>query len=171
VIAAELDLLKRWMGPQAGLMQGPILDVGSSTLSFRQRPKLRYDLGELLQRPVVCLDMKAGDGVDIVGDAEDLKSAVGDEWFAGVVCTSLLEHTRRPWRAVDGMCRWTMPPGGRFVLTAPWRYPDHADPIDCYRFSPDGLRALVSDYPVSELAAGKLLEGENVISYFVGQVK
>lgn len=164
MIRAELELIKRWM---TGVEQ-PILDLGSSTLAFRQRSKLQYDLAALVGQPVVSFDAKDGPGVDVVGDAENLHWHVDRRAFGGVICTSLLEHVRHPWLVVYGIAA-VLRFGGRCIITAPWVYPDHADPEDNYRFSVGGLRALATAAGLKELAAGPIRDGAAVVSYFVGE--
>jgi len=164
VIRAELPLIQQWM---TGI-PGPILDVGSSSLAFRQREQLPYDLAGLLQAEIVSFDSKAEPGVDIVGDAEQLCAFLVGRRFHGIICTSLLEHVRRPWRVVR-QCYRAMLGGGRIFVSALWVYQDHPDPIDCYRFSPLGLRSLCVDAGFRCLVDGERPEGRNRISYFVGE--
>lgn len=163
MIRSELPLIQQWM---TGI-PGPILDVGSSSLAFRQREQLPYDLAELLQADIVSFDAKAEPGVDIRGDAEQLCAFLGGHRFHGIICTSLLEHVRRPWR-VARQCYRALLPGGRIFVSAPWVYPDHPDPVDCYRFSRVGLRSLCIDAGFIPLADGERPDGRHRISYFVG---
>ena len=164
MIRAELPLIQQWM---TGI-PGPILDVGSSSLAFRQREQLPYNLAGLLQAEIVSFDSKAEPGVDIVGDAEQLCAFLVGRRFHGIICTSLLEHVRRPWRVVR-QCYRAMLGGGRIFVSALWVYQDHPDPIDCYRFSPLGLRSLCVDAGFRCLVDGERPEGRNRISYFVGE--
>jgi SAM-dependent methyltransferase len=163
VIKEELSLIKHWMAGGGG----PILDIGSSTADFRQRPKLRYDLAELLGAHVVSVDIKRGSGVDLVCDAHRLTERMARSSTSGIICTSLLEHVSRPWLVVEQMAE-VLQPGGRLFLSAPWRYPDHADPEDNYRFSVGGLRALAAFVGLVELASGMLHDGPHAISFWVG---
>jgi 2-polyprenyl-3-methyl-5-hydroxy-6-metoxy-1,4-benzoquinol methylase len=163
VIKQELPLIKHWMAGGGG----PILDIGSSTADFRQRPKLRYDLAELLGAHVVSVDIKRGPGVDIVCDAHRLTEQMARASASGVICTSLLEHVSRPWIVVEQLAE-VLQPGGRIFLSAPWRYADHADPEDNYRFSVGGLRSLAAFVGLGELASGMLHDGPHAISFWVG---
>lgn len=163
MIRAELDVIHRWL---VGC-DPPILDVGSSTLSFRQRAKLPYDLSQLLGMRVVSFDAKNEPGVDIVGDAELLSDCVSHDW-GGVVCTNPLEHTLRPWLVVREIGH-VLRPGGRCVITAPWRYPDHPDAQDNYRLSVDALRIMARDASLAEISSGTLAECDARISYWIGE--
>lgn len=161
---AELPLIARYL---TGLSP-PILDLGSSTAAFRARDKCPYDLRALTGHPVVSFDCKPDPGVDVVCDAHDLLQHFRPLTFSAVVCTSLLEHVARPWEVVAQIAA-ILRPAGRAILTAPWVYPDHPDPLDCYRFSPDGLRALATAAHLVELDAGRLAHGPHVIAYWIGQ--
>lgn len=163
MICLELDLIARVMRG----VQPPILDVGSSTLAFRRRPKLAYDLAELLGRPVVSVDAKRGPGVDVVVDVHELTRAIAPATANAVICTSLLEHVTRPWLVVAQIAA-VLVRGGVCLLTAPWQYNDHPDPLDCYRFSPDGLRGLVGA-ALREREAGVFRYAGAVISYYCGE--
>lgn len=89
------------------------------------------------------VDMQAGSGVDVVADMH----ALPIEWthrFTGAVCSEVLEHVARPWRALPELHR-VLKPGSYAVFTAPWCFPLHAYPNDFFRYSPDGLRVLLED--------------------------
>lgn len=159
----ELPLIRNAM---RGVLP-PIVDVGSSTLAFRRRDKCPYDLVELIGQRIVSFDLQAAPGVDVVGDAERLTDYLPARSANGVICTSLLEHTRRPWIIVQRIGE-LLRHGGHAVITVPWVYPEHRDPIDCWRISPEGLSALATDAGLQRIAAGILECGDARISYFVG---
>lgn len=163
MIRAELELIARCM---RGVVP-PILDVGSSDRAFRGRPKLAYDLAAVLGCSVSSVDAKTSLGVDIAVDVHRLSEAVPAGTINAVICTSLLEHVAQPWLVVAQIAT-VLRSGGLCLLTAPWVYPEHRDPIDCYRFSVDGLRGLTQDF-LLEREAGVLREGQAVVSYWVGE--
>jgi len=74
MIQAELDFIKAIAAKH--YTGGIALDVGSSGLMFRNRPKFPYSLAELFDE-YVTFDRKAEAGVEIVGDAELLRR---DRW-------------------------------------------------------------------------------------------
>jgi SAM-dependent methyltransferase len=140
-----------WMGRailSTGLGEGArVLNVGSSTGAFRtvEQPWVDRDVFAPLRSRgahVVHLDLKAAEGVDVVGDLLDpaFRAELQGDWDV-VVCSNLLEHLedRTPLlRVLPEMVR----PGGWLVVTVPCRFPRHADPIDTmYRPSPDELLA------------------------------
>lgn len=165
MIDAELPLIVEALRG----VQPPIVDVGSSTAAFRRRPKLSYDLAELLGRDVISFDAKAGDGVDVVGDAHQLTTHFAPASVGGIICTSLLEHVCRPWSVVAEAAA-VLRSGGRIVLTVPWVYPHHADPLDCWRISADGLQELGAWAGLQKIRSGYLRPSTSLaISYLVAQ--
>jgi SAM-dependent methyltransferase len=67
-----------------------------------------------------------------------------DECFDGVICTEVMEYTRRPWQAAAELAR-VLRRGGRLYMTVPfdWHFIDQ--PRDYYRFTPAGVTALIED--------------------------
>lgn len=87
------------------------------------------------------IDMAAGPNVDIVVEGEK-KWAIADNTYDVMVTVSTLEHTRFPWLVVAEMARIAKP-GAIFCICAPYMWPYHAHPIDCWRIFPDGLKAIM----------------------------
>lgn len=61
-----------------------------------------------------------------------------------VLCTQVLEHLDRPWRALPQMYL-ALKPGGALYLTAPMASPEHQAPHDFFRYTSYGLRSLCRD--------------------------
>lgn len=61
-----------------------------------------------------------------------------------VISGQCLEHVRNPFRLMAEIARITKPGGGIFIA-APFQFPIHRFPIDCWRFLPDGMRAVFED--------------------------
>jgi len=93
-------------------------------------------------------DVKAGPGVDVVGDAHQLPFE--DEKFDNVLCTEVLEHLHSPHIAIAEMKR-VLKKGGRLILSTRFVYPLHDIPQDYYRFTKYGLRYLFRDWEILEL--------------------
>jgi SAM-dependent methyltransferase len=126
----------------------PLLNLGSSTGAFRAsaKPHIEARLFAPLREAgveVVHCDLKAGEGVDIVGDILD-PAVVGQlarTGFRCVLAANLLEHVRDR-AAVIAACEEIAGPGGLILATVPSSAPYHADPIDTlYRPSPAALAA------------------------------
>jgi ubiquinone/menaquinone biosynthesis C-methylase UbiE len=89
----------------------------------------------------VCVDIHAGQGVDIVGDVHHLAPLFGEGTFQAVYSISVLEHLEKPWLAAAQMLR-VLSPGGLSAHAAPWVWPTHASPNDFFRMSPEGFRSI-----------------------------
>ena len=142
-----------WLGRTlAGLSTeelSPLLNLGASTRHFRQVEQPYID--ELVFRPleargvrVVHSDLKAAEGVDLVGDVFD------DADFAklqaakprAVICTHMFEHVRDR-EELSRRLLALLPERGLFFVTVPSSYHEHHDPIDTmYRPTPDQLATL-----------------------------
>ncbi len=76
-------------------------------------------------------------------DIADL-SMFSDASFECVVTDQVLEHVRRPWRAL-GEIRRVLVPGGVAINTSCAFNPVH-DSADFFRFMPDGFRSLHEEF-------------------------
>ncbi len=119
---------------RSGYIGGRVLDVGSGHSKYEH---------------VIRRYAKRYYAVDRFRNAAQIKGSVehlpfGESVFDTLICTQLIEHVPRPWVAVAEMYR-ILKPGGYLILSAPWIYPYHGSPADYYRFSRDGLRALLED--------------------------
>jgi len=114
----------------------PILNLGSSTEDYRTVACPHIDsvlLRPLRERGVRILhaDLKAREGVDIVGDVSDdhIKARIRSEHVRTVFCNNLLEHVED----VPAMCDTIAalcPLDGLLCISVPRAYPYHPDPID-----------------------------------------
>jgi SAM-dependent methyltransferase len=120
--------------------------------------------GECIYRPLfpgggyVAVDRGIGDGawnygkLDALADLERAPFAAAT--FDAVVCTETLEHVARPG-AVLRELRRVVRGGGLLVLTVPFLQPVHQAPHDYFRYTPFGIRHLLSEagFEVDELTA------------------
>jgi len=123
-----------WL-PVAGTLK--VADIGAYDVNGNLRG--------LFQKPgwsYTGFDLAAGPNVDVVLPDETKWPNIESESFDVVVTVSTLEHTRFPWLVVDEIARITKP-DGIVCLTAPYAWPYHAHPIDCWRIYPDGMRAIM----------------------------
>jgi SAM-dependent methyltransferase len=128
----QLLIAQRFLGN----VTGPVVEVGSkdygNTQPFRQLfAGLDY----------VGVDVAPGDNVDRVVDLESGLGDLAPGTFGLVICCSVLEHMRRPWRAAENLSV-LLRPGGSLFISVPWVWRYHAYPDDYYRFSASALRAL-----------------------------
>jgi hypothetical protein len=127
----------------------PLLNLGASTKHFRQVEQPYID--KLVFRPleargvrVIHSDLKAAEGVDLVGDVFDnadfarLQAAKP----RSVICTHMFEHVVDREELARRLLS-LLPEHGLFFVTVPSSYHEHHDPIDTmYRPTPDELATL-----------------------------
>jgi SAM-dependent methyltransferase len=80
-----------------------------------------------------------GNRADLCGDATALPLA--DRSIDTILCTEVMEHVSHPEQTIAEFAR-VLRSGGTVITTAPFVYPIH-DPYDFFRYSPDGLRAIM----------------------------
>lgn len=118
-----------------------VLDVGCGIRPY-------YPLFASVAADYAGNDIEAREGVRYVSPVEALD--IPDESFDLVLCTQVLEHVRRPLRALEEMGR-VLAPGGHLFLTTHGVYPFHPDPQDYWRWTQQGFEALFEDTPALEL--------------------
>jgi SAM-dependent methyltransferase len=125
------NVTKAFNGSPSGLS---ILDVGSRNVNGTYRPlfaNCKY----------TGVDIAAGPCVDVVM-TEEFKIPFGDNEFDVVVSGQCLEHCRNPFKLVEEMGR-VVKVGGWVFLVAPSVMIIHRYPLDCFRFLPDGMKAMM----------------------------
>jgi SAM-dependent methyltransferase len=113
-----------------------ILDIGSTDVNgsykpFFADPQWRY-LG---------LDLEPGNNVDIVAKSPYRWDAVASASVDVVVSGQAFEHIEFFWLTALEIER-VLRPGGVGCILAPSGGPEHRYPQDCWRFYPDGMRAI-----------------------------
>jgi len=122
-----------------GLVE-PIVEFGS----LQVEPGQPNDLRPLFAgRRFVGTDMRAGPGVDRVEDLRDLSFADGE--VGAALCLDTLEHCEDPVRACRELHRVTAA-GGVCVVSSVMLFGIHGYPNDYFRFTPEGLRSLLSAF-------------------------
>ena len=123
---------------QLELSKGALLfDIGSSTEQYRclEQPYIDYYVFRPLRErgvTILYIDVKKEQGVDLVCDLAGLKAeeTIKEIGAANVIlCTSLLEHVEDRelvLRRIESLIK----PGGVIVLTVPFVFPYHENPID-----------------------------------------
>lgn len=136
----------------------PVLEIGASSEEFRtlRRPHIqRHIHGPLVNRGVriVTTDIKDAAGVDIVGDIYDstIQARLREVAPGFILCCNILEHIEDRIgfaRAVTEVSS----PSTRLLVTVPFSYPIHLDPIDTYfRPTPMEIADLFPEFEI-ELA-------------------
>ena len=127
-----------------------------------QRAAAAYGRGELVdigcgEKPLVPFFSRYVDeyiGVDHAETEHDLHHAdligtayavpLPDASADTIVLSQVLEHLERPADAL-AECHRLLKPGGHLLLTTPFFWHLHEEPRDFYRYSPHGLRYLLSE--------------------------
>lgn len=110
-------------------------NVGSSSLEFRSKvqPHIQENIiNPLLEKgfQIVNIDLKKEIGVDVVGDITS--ASFGTDFqnqFNVVLCTNLLEHVVDIKVVIKNLIQATRSQG-YILLTVPYHYKIHLDPID-----------------------------------------
>ena len=87
------------------------------------------------------VDIEPGDNVDIVIDDSYNWSILNSNAFDVIISGQALEHTEFFWLIFEEFKR-LLKPGGLLCCIAPSSGYEHRHPVDCWRFFPDGFRAL-----------------------------
>lgn len=116
-----------------------ILDIGSYDVNGTLRP--------IFEKPnwkYTGADLQEGPNVDVVLEDEYWWPELDEYGFNVIVSSQVLEHVKRPWAWFEEV--WSvLIPGGLLYVASLNTWPYHAYPTDCYRFWPDGMRALMEE--------------------------
>jgi len=143
----QLELVRR----NRDLVREPVLEVGS-----RDYGNTKPDFRALFPGAHwVGLDMSPGEGVDVIadltGDFAGIDAALGGARFATVICFSVLEHCRNPFKMCEAITR-LMHDGACAFISVPFSWQVHAYPSDYWRFTAEGVKEL---FPQLEFDAGR----------------
>ena len=133
----------------------PMINIGSSTEYYRQveQPyidKYLFEPARIRNLKVIHVDAKSAVGVDIVGDLTDpsFLTHLAKYDVRSVMCCSLLEHVTDRTTISSGVLS-ILKPGGYVIVSVPYKFPYHADPIDTmYR---PNIRELAALFPGTSL--------------------
>ena len=130
-----------------------ILDIGSCDVNGNYR-------GIFEHCKYIGLDIVRGPNVDLmVNDPYDWKEIKYCSVDV-VICGSVLEHVKWPWQTLVEIHK-VLKYGGYFCIVAPAIWPQHNHPLDCYRYYPDGLRALCEWASLECLECDLLISSED----------
>ena len=116
--------------------QRSVLDVGSQDVNGNYR-----HLFDTKIWTYTGLDMTEGANVDIIPEDPYSWSMIPDRSFDVVISGQSLEHVEFFWLTIKEMER-VLKCGGYLCLIAPSNGYEHRYPVDCWRFYPDGMKAL-----------------------------
>jgi len=131
------------------------LPLKQSPYDFLSPTPVIYDIGAKNARAmyfgappqgatIICTDVRAGPGVDIVADVQDMPE-IPSESADCVLLVSVLQHVPLPQKAIDEAFR-VLRPGGILYVNLPFIWFYHRDPEDYNRLSVPGLEFLCSRF-------------------------
>lgn len=112
-----------------------VLEIGSKDINGTLRDVLGH--GKFSYTGV---DIQGGEGVDVVLK-DPYKYPFSDNDFDLVWSSSCFEHNEMFWLSFNEMVR-VCKNSGYIYICAPFKEGVHNEPVDCWRFLPDGYRAL-----------------------------
>ncbi len=99
---------------------------------------------------IETLDIDPASGCTYIADLCRHNEGIPEGRFDLVVCTEVLEHTRRPFEAAHELHR-VLRPGGLLFLTVPFNFRIHGPLPDCWRFTEHGLREVLHQFEIDSL--------------------
>jgi SAM-dependent methyltransferase len=161
MLIEEAEWIKRAIAQNLESDNFPLLNIGSSTGYFRKVVQAHIHQYVFLpleeeNKTVIHLDMKMDDGIDVVGDLSnpDFRNTLKDKQIKSVLCSNLLEHLADPKPICDSILS-VLEPKGVVIVTVPFFFPFHKDPIDTYfRQSCDELHAY---FPGTKILDSKIV--------------
>jgi SAM-dependent methyltransferase len=118
--------------------KGDVLEVGGMNVNGTVRPI--FGQSERFTS-YISTDMRPGKGVDQVMNSHSL--SFPDETFNTIICCEMLEHDDQPWNSIKEMYRVLKHDGWILLSTPDFGFHQHGYPNDYYRFSEEGLGALL----------------------------
>lgn len=136
------ELISRWVAEVARAVElpEPIVEFGSMQVEPEQDGDLRPIFAG---RDFTGTDMREGPGVDRVENLLEL--SFGDGEVGTAVCLDTLEHCEDPPQACRELARVTAD-GGVAVVSSVMLFGIHSYPSDYFRFTPEGLRAMLAGF-------------------------
>jgi SAM-dependent methyltransferase len=118
--------LDRWLGRHQHLFRGTVLDIGG-----RDRGRFRKPKGQV--QKWIFADIEAAHHPDVVLDVTRMQ-AIHDTSIDVVLAMELFEHVNDVNKGLEE-CYRVLKPGGACIISAPFLYPIHGDPMDFQRWT------------------------------------
>jgi SAM-dependent methyltransferase len=149
-----------WIGERlAKLNIGTVLELGSSTRDFRTKTHPHHD--QLIHAPlraknvrIILSDLQPDVDIEIAGDiySDTVRGKLRQVNADAVLCCNMFEHVVDRARLAR-ICDEVLRPGGYLIVSVPFSYPYHTDPIDTYfRPSPEDIAAMFPGYTLIDSA-------------------
>lgn len=137
-----------------------VANFGSSSADFRKnvQPHIHEEIFAPLEKrgwKVTHIDMKEDDGIDIIADITDAKFYTKyPQQYSLVICTNMLEHVNDISLVVKNLVA-ACEKEGHILITVPYKYKKHLDPIDnMFRPKPEEIAALFNRNDISVIKSG-----------------
>jgi hypothetical protein len=149
----------RWVGDALAQFArkdiSPLLELGASSRHFRE--VLKPHIAQCIHRPlaaagvqIVTSDLVSAEGVNIAGDIyiPQTQARLAEVRANCLLVCNIFEHVKDTVEFA-GICDGLLNPSGVAIVTVPYSYPFHPDPIDAmFRPSPAEIAALFPGYAV-----------------------
>lgn len=140
----SFDTMRTFVRVHLGAARGKpleVLDFGSQVVD--EQPRSYRELFDDDRWNYRGLDIEAGSNVDVVIDNAYSWDAIPADSIDLVVSGQAFEHVEYFWASMFEIVR-VLRPGGLAAIIAPAGGFEHRYPVDCWRFYPDGARALAN---------------------------
>jgi SAM-dependent methyltransferase len=128
--------LRRELIPLLAELKGEVLDVGCGRKPYRSLVDSARYVGVDIDSPAT----REIGAADIYYDGSTLPFDRAS--FDAVICSQVLEHIFAPDEFLREIWR-VLRPGGQLVLTVPFAWDEHEQPLDFARYSSFGIRSLL----------------------------
>lgn len=146
-----------------------VLNIGSSTKEFIEhtQPYIKTNIfDEFAQKGCIVknVDIKEANGVDFVGDVTDpvFIEQLKQLNASFIICSNLLEHLEERTAFCEALVK-IMNSGTQLIVSVPYRFPYHEDPIDTM-YRPD-LKELQQAFPNLRLVEGQIVNCGTYFNY------
>lgn len=137
-------------------LSGRLLDVGCGTKPYRALFAVQEYVGLDIQSEATRRRANA----DMFYDGKAFPAA--DASFDAVLCNQVLEHVFTPDAFVAEIAR-VLKPGGLLLLTVPFVWDEHEQPVDYARYTSFGLAHLLQRHGFAIVEQRKLLDNAGVL--------
>ncbi len=150
-----------------------ILNFGSQRLnSLRCQPYIENIYGTIKEKQcsIVNFDLVPGEGVDISGDImrDDVLYKLKEYKFDIVFLFNVLEHVKD----IEAICKrisMIVPSKGYLIVSVPYNYPVHNDPIDNgFRPTPSEL---ITFFPKFNLIKSEIVYDHTFLFYLLNNIR
>lgn len=151
---AKLRKMIRTMGIETGDWQRVVMYQRCFEF-IRQLNPSTVDVMEISGGPQWVREFNFRSYTDLTYPEFDICSQTVDRQFDLIIADQVFEHLKWPYRAGRNVYSM-LKPGGHFVVATPFLIRVHKVPIDCSRWTEDGLSYLLQEcgFPAGEIQTG-----------------